>query len=59
MARGIDIGDEVAITATVLRRVSEDRASVSIPPYNFPHSIVDRMAKKGQNIELIGEVTRI
>ncbi|WP_329609651.1 hypothetical protein [Mesorhizobium muleiense] len=59
MARGIGIGDEVAITATVLRRVSEDRVSVSIPSYNFPHSIVDRMANKGQNIELIGEVTSI
>ncbi|TRC70978.1 hypothetical protein FJV83_28560 [Mesorhizobium sp. WSM4307] len=27
--------------ATVLKRVTEDRVSVSIPSYNFPHSIID------------------
>ncbi|MFK0688004.1 hypothetical protein ACFX5Q_07335 [Mesorhizobium sp. IMUNJ 23033] len=61
MARGINIGDEVAITATVRRRVTEDRVSVSIPSYGFPHSIVDRTTKvkKGQPIELVGDVTRI
>lgn len=59
MARDIDIGDVVAITATVLKRVSEDRASVSIPGYNFPHSIIDPKVKKGQKIELVGEVTRV
>ncbi|RWO42592.1 MAG: hypothetical protein EOS11_15450 [Mesorhizobium sp.] len=41
MARGIGIGDLVAITAIVRRRVTEDRVSVSIPSYNFPHSIID------------------
>ncbi|MER8388258.1 hypothetical protein NKH14_22555 [Mesorhizobium sp. M1380] len=61
MARGIGIGDEVAITATVRRRVTDDRISVSIPSYNFPHSIVDSKSKvkRGQQIELMGEVTRI
>ncbi|RUU92815.1 hypothetical protein EOB59_05505 [Mesorhizobium sp. M7A.F.Ca.MR.176.00.0.0] len=61
MARGIKIGDEVAITATVRRRVTEDRVSVTIPGYGFPHSIVDPTSKvkKGQPIELIGDVTRI
>ncbi|RWP23778.1 MAG: hypothetical protein EOR01_07785 [Mesorhizobium sp.] len=60
MARGIGIGDEVAITATVRRRVTEDRVSVSIPSYNFPHSIIDHAkVKKGQQIELRGEVTRM
>lgn len=50
----------MAITATVRRRVTEDRVSVSIPSYNFPHSIIDRTkVKKGQQIELTGEVTRI
>ncbi|TJV23049.1 MAG: hypothetical protein E5Y16_29590, partial [Mesorhizobium sp.] len=54
------IGDLVAITATVRRRVTEDRVSVSIPSYNFPHSIIDHTkVKKGQQIELTGEVTRI
>lgn len=61
MAKGIQVGDEVAIAATVRRRVTEDRVSVSIPSYGFPHSIVDRAAnmKKGQPIELIGDVTHI
>lgn len=61
MAKGFNIGDEVAITATVRRRVTEDRISVSIPSYGFPHSIVDRTTKvkKGQSIELIGDVSHI
>ncbi|WP_353813114.1 hypothetical protein [Mesorhizobium sp.] len=34
--------------------------SVSIPSYGFPHSIIDHTkVKKGQQIELTGEVTRI
>ncbi|MER8637651.1 hypothetical protein [Mesorhizobium sp. M1365] len=54
------IGDVVAITATVRRRVTEDRVSVSIPSYSFPHSIIDHTkVKKGQEIELAGEITRI
>ncbi|UCI17033.1 hypothetical protein FJ970_18035 [Mesorhizobium sp. B2-1-8] len=61
MAKGINIGDEVAITATVRRRVTEDRVSVSIPSYGQPHSIVDRTTevRKGQHIELIGNVTHL
>ncbi|PBB84122.1 hypothetical protein EN817_11340 [Mesorhizobium sp. M3A.F.Ca.ET.174.01.1.1] len=61
MARGIKIGDEVAITATVRRRVTEDRISVTIPSYGFPHSLVDRTSKvkKGQLMELIGDVTHV
>ncbi|MER8578459.1 hypothetical protein NKG95_06910 [Mesorhizobium sp. M1423] len=39
----------------------EDRVSVSIPGYKFPHSIKDSTSKvkRGQQIELRGEVTRI
>ncbi|RUV65246.1 MAG: hypothetical protein E5X35_11380 [Mesorhizobium sp.] len=60
MGKGISIGDTVAITATVRRRVLEDRVSVSIPSYNFPHSIRDTSkVKRGQKIELQGEVTRV
>lgn len=62
MARGgIQVGDEVAILATVIKRVTDDRISVAIPSYNFPHSIIDRTTKvlKGQPIELIGNVARI
>ncbi|OWK20725.1 hypothetical protein [Mesorhizobium amorphae] len=61
MAKGIKVGDEVAIMATVRQRVTEDRVSVSIPSYGFPHSIVDRTStlKKGQSIELTGDVLRV
>lgn len=61
MARGnIKVGDEVAIMATAIKRVTEDRLSVSILSYNFPHSIVDRATclVKGQQIELTEDVAR-
>ncbi|ESZ69780.1 hypothetical protein NKI32_19665 [Mesorhizobium sp. M0761] len=62
MARGnIKVGDEVAVTAVVRDRVSRDRISVTIPSYDFPHSVVDSTSKAviGQHMELIGPVTRI
>ncbi|TRC92181.1 hypothetical protein FJV76_32290 [Mesorhizobium sp. WSM4303] len=61
MGKGVKVGDEVAITATVRRRVTEDRISVSIPSYGFPHSIVDSATKvkRGQAIELTGDVLRV
>lgn len=60
MGKGIGIGDTVSITATVRRRVLEDRVSVSLAGYNFPHSIRDTSkVKRGQKIELLGEVTRV
>jgi len=62
MAKGtIKVGDEVAITATVRKRVTEDRVSVLIPSYDQPHSIVDTTPhiSSGQKIELVGEVMRV
>ncbi|TPM37064.1 hypothetical protein [Mesorhizobium sp. B2-3-2] len=61
MGKGIKVGDQVAITATVRRRVTEDRVSVSLPGYSFPHSIVDKSTKvkRGQQIELQGDVQRV
>ncbi|AZO34704.1 hypothetical protein EOA27_01065 [Mesorhizobium sp. M2A.F.Ca.ET.037.01.1.1] len=62
MAKGsIKVGDEVAITATVRKRVTEDRISVLIPSYHQPHSIVDTTPhiSSGQQIEIVGEVTRV
>lgn len=62
MAKGsIKVGDEVAITATVRKRVTEDRVSVLIPSYSQPHSIVDTTPNisSGQKIDLIGEVLRV
>lgn len=61
MAKGIRVGDEVAIIATVRGRVTEDRISLSIPSYNYPHSIRDTSSKvrKGDHRELVGDVTHI
>jgi len=62
MAKGsIKVGDEVVITATVRKRVTQDRVSVLIPSYHQPHSIVDTTTNisSGQKIDLIGEVTRV
>ncbi|WP_318013038.1 hypothetical protein [Mesorhizobium sp. ESP7-2] len=57
MSKVINIGDEVAITATVRRRVTEDRVSASIPSYGQPHFDCRRTTEvtKGQHIELIGK----
>ncbi|RUZ70505.1 hypothetical protein EN943_36335 [Mesorhizobium sp. M7A.F.Ca.US.006.01.1.1] len=45
--------------ATVLKRVTEDRVSVSIP--GLPHSVIDPATRltRGQATELSGDVTRI
>ncbi|ARP64358.1 hypothetical protein A9K65_013950 [Mesorhizobium sp. WSM1497] len=61
MARGIKVGDEVAVTAIVRGRVTPDRISVTIPSYDFPHSVVDSTSKvvAGQHMDLIGPVARI
>ena len=60
MAGRLKVGDEVAITATVRRRI-EDRISLSIPSYGFPYSVRDGKAKvrKGQAWELTGDVIHI
>ncbi|MDX8443910.1 hypothetical protein [Mesorhizobium australafricanum] len=62
MATGsIKVGDTVAITATIRKRVTEDRVAVLIPSYHQPHSIVDTTLNisSGQKIELTGEVVRV
>ncbi|TPN74531.1 hypothetical protein FJ987_24835 [Mesorhizobium sp. CU2] len=61
MGQGIKVGDTVAITATVRKRVTEDRVSVLIPSYSQPHSIVNTTPNisSGQKIELTGEVLRV
>ncbi|MBZ9844069.1 hypothetical protein [Mesorhizobium sp. CA5] len=55
------VGDTVAITATIRKRVTEDRISVLIPSYHQPHSIVNTSPNisSGQKIELTGEVLRV
>ncbi|MET3523754.1 hypothetical protein [Mesorhizobium abyssinicae] len=62
MAKGsIKVGDEVAIKATVRKRMTEDWVAVLIPSYHQPHSIVDRSpnVSSGQKVELVGVVTRV
>ncbi|TJX73322.1 MAG: hypothetical protein E5W21_06030 [Mesorhizobium sp.] len=51
----------LAITATVRKRVTEDRVGLLIPSYHQPYSIVDTSPNisSGQKIELVGEVTRV
>ncbi|WP_318012368.1 hypothetical protein [Mesorhizobium sp. CA4] len=57
----MNVGDEVAITAKVRDRVTEISVSVTIPSYDFPHSIIDRTTEitHGQEIELAGDVTHV
>ncbi|MER8909006.1 hypothetical protein NKH99_15195 [Mesorhizobium sp. M0854] len=56
----INIGDEVAITVTVLKLLDDGRASVSIPSYGFPHSVpAPKRSKPGDELQLTGEVTRV
>ena len=60
MGLKIEIGDEVTITATVLKVLETGRASVSIPSYKFPYAIdPPRKAKVGDKIPISGYVTRI
>ncbi|TIU48246.1 MAG: solute carrier organic anion transporter [Mesorhizobium sp.] len=57
----ISIGDEVTVTVTIIKLVDDDqRASVSIPFYGFPHSIpAPKKAKPGQKVDVTGEVSRV
>ena len=61
MGQGIKVGDTVAVTATVRKRVTEDRVSVLIPSYGQPHSIADTTPhiSSGQKIEVTGQVVRV
>ena len=61
MGQAIKVGDTVAVTATVRKRVTEDRVSVLIPSYGQPHSIVDTTPhiSSGQKIEVTGQVVRV
>jgi len=59
--QSIGIGDEVTITATILRLHDiNGRASVSIPTSNFPYSIdAPKKAKPGDKVPLTGWVMRV
>jgi hypothetical protein len=55
MAREINIGDRVAIFATVGKRI-EDRVTLHILTANNPYSIVDPKAKPGDRMSFEGDV---
>jgi hypothetical protein len=55
MAREINIGDRVAIFATVGKR-NEDRVTLHILTADNPYSIVDPRAKPGDRMRFEGEV---
>jgi len=55
MAREINIGDRVAIFATVGKRI-EDRVTLHILTANNPYSIVDPKAKPGDRMRFEGDV---
>lgn len=55
----MNLGDRVTLHATI-RKLIGDRASISIPGYNFPHSMpAPPKAKRGETINIYGEVERI
>lgn len=55
MAREINIGDKVAIFATVGKRI-EDRVTLHILTANNPYSIIDPKAKPGDRKRFEGDV---
>ena len=67
MTFAIGVGDLVAVTATVRRRIDDERVSVSVANYDCPQSIrsydfalsLRTKVQRGDQIELAGEVTRI
>ncbi|WP_095204130.1 hypothetical protein [Mesorhizobium carmichaelinearum] len=58
MAREINIGDKVAIIATVGERI-EDRVSLHIPTALHAYSTIDPGAKPGDRIRFEGEVVHV
>ncbi|RUX94843.1 MULTISPECIES: hypothetical protein [unclassified Mesorhizobium] len=58
MAREINIGDKVAIVATVGKRI-EERVALHFPTATFPCSIIDPEAKPGDKIRFEGEVVHV
>jgi hypothetical protein len=67
MTLAIGIGDLVAVTATVRRRIDDERVSVSVPNYDCPQSIrsydfalsIRTKVQRGDQIELDDETVTI
>ncbi|RNJ42417.1 hypothetical protein B5V01_07985 [Mesorhizobium erdmanii] len=60
MAKGFQLGDEVTLTATIMKVLPGGVSSVNIPSYNYPFAIdTPQKAKPGDKVEITGFVTRI
>ncbi|RJT23487.1 hypothetical protein D3227_38835 [Mesorhizobium waimense] len=60
MALNLDIGDEVTLSATILKLLQSGRASVKIPSYDFPFAIdPPANAKPGDRVAVTGHVTGV
>ena len=58
MAREINIGDRVAINATVGKRI-DDRVNLHILTANSPCSVIDPKAKPGDKMRFEGDVVHV
>ncbi len=60
MAKSFQLGDEVTLTATIMKVLPGGLSSVNIPSYNYPFAIdTPHKAKPGDRVEITGFVTRI
>ncbi|QND68434.1 hypothetical protein HB777_33805 [Mesorhizobium loti] len=60
MAWDIEIGDEITLTATIIKVLPSGRASVSIPTYDFPFAIdAPKKKRSGDKVSLVGRVIRV
>ncbi|MER9947693.1 hypothetical protein [Mesorhizobium sp. M0047] len=60
MARKPKVGDEITLSATILKVMEDGVSSVSVPTYNFPLAIdTPQKAKVGQKVEISGFATRV
>lgn len=60
MSRAPKVGDEITLTATILKVMEGGVSSVSLPSYNFPLAVDSpAKAKPGQKIEIRGFATRV
>ena len=60
MAENLNIGDEVTLSATILKLLQSGRASVRIPTYSFPFAIDPPAgAKSGDRVAITGHVTGV
>ncbi|WP_250888966.1 hypothetical protein [Mesorhizobium sp. dw_380] len=58
--REFEIGDEVALTGTVVTVLPSGRARVSIPSYDPPYAVdPPPKTRAGDKVVLVGDITRI